>query len=586
MSRRQLEILDRYRRRPLTPAVRFSTAAGVLQALESDRVDLPVNRGETPSLFEGCFTTHASIKRYNRLCEGALLAAEALSALAGRDDREALREAWTPVLFNHFHDIMDGAGVEPTYARAHRRARRSLGAARRIADDAVRQLARPAGNGRTLVLRNPLGFDWLGPVRARLPDDTVALEGDEGRIVPVQKVGRDHVFVTAPVPPFGERRYRILRRLPAGVHFPSVRVEATPDFFRVETGTAEALLSRRSGAVGSYYDRGLNRQLVAYGVPKHLTHVPASRSDLGLNVFQILDESPTPMSAWLIHDVRREESLLHGATVRRMDAGPVCARFRVQHRFRSSSIREDVLFYLDYARVDFEARIDWRERGNAEIGVPQLKVSFATGLSGVRVRGEGPFSVTERPADGLERPTQKWLDLSGDDYGFTLYNDSRYGYDALGSRARITLLRNPYEPDPETDNGIHHVKFAFAPHGPRVPADALVRTGMAFNRPPAAVRSRLPVEPPSAGLEIEDADSVVCTALRRAEHSDRLLLRLFETGGIACSARIRFRGGIAKAKEVNFLEHPTGAVTAVREGVAHTRFRSYEVKTLLIEPGP
>ena len=70
-------------------------------------------------------------------------------------------------------------------------------------------------------------------------------------------------------------------------------------------------------------------------------------------------------------------------------------------------------------------------------------------MSGTRVRSEGPFCITERPADGQEQPTQKWVDASGKPFGFTLYNDGRYAYDALGSRVRITLLRNAYYPDPE-----------------------------------------------------------------------------------------------------------------------------------------
>lgn len=55
--------------------------------------------------FEGCFTTHAALKRDNRRCEADLLAAESLSALAGLDRTAALHAVWIPVLFNQFHDI-------------------------------------------------------------------------------------------------------------------------------------------------------------------------------------------------------------------------------------------------------------------------------------------------------------------------------------------------------------------------------------------------------------------------------------------------------------------------------------------------
>ena len=102
LSRLQLGILERYRDRPVMPTIRFGTMCGLLAAVEEEGAALPGNRGETYNLFEGCFTTHASIKRLNRRCEGALLAAEALAAVAGLDRNAVLRDAWTGALFKPF----------------------------------------------------------------------------------------------------------------------------------------------------------------------------------------------------------------------------------------------------------------------------------------------------------------------------------------------------------------------------------------------------------------------------------------------------------------------------------------------------
>ena len=216
-------------------------------------------------------------------------------------------------------------------------------------------------------------------------------------------------------------------------------------------------------------------------------------------MFQVADESPNAMTAWLIHDVRREENLLQAESVEFVAAGPVCARFRVRHRFRSSRIDEELVFYREVPRVDFEARIDWCETGGPEQGVPQLKVAFAADLAAVRARTEGPFVVREIPANGMERPTQKWADLAGDGAGFTLLNDSKYGVDALGGRLRLTLLRNAYGPDPETDNGVHTVRFAFEPHG-----------GRPFRGRPGSRGHGL--QPPAGG----GADAAACADARAA----------------------------------------------------------------------
>ena len=582
----QIERLARFRDKPLIPTIRFSTVCQTLEAIRREGTRLPTNKGETYSLFEGCFTTHAANKKENRRCEGALLTAETLAALAGIDRTSQLRKAWEKVLFNQFHDTLDGSAAHDTYLPATRRAAAALRTARKVASEAAARLVEPSPNGDELVLVNQLGFERTEPVRVKLPKDTKCLLDDRGRVVPVQRLGGEFVFVADGLPALGTKHYAIPDRQPEAARPETVSISdgtgIYSEFLEVETDHAIARVSKSSGVIGSYYDKRLGREFVAYGVPKWMTHVLTTRKDLALNVFQLIDESPNGMSSWIIHDPIREESLLKGAEVEVVERGPVFGLIRVKHTFRSSKIVEEIVFYKAFPRVDFQLRIDWREKGDERVGVPQLKLSFATGMSAARARFEGPFFIAERPADGQEQPTQKWVDLAGDEFGFALLNDSKYGCDALGGRLRMTLLRNAYGPDPETDNGVHTIALAFVPHGPVVSAAELVRAGMAFNRPPVALRGRCRRSLDGA-LRLAGSAAVVCTCFRRAEHSPRLLVRLFETSGKRAAARLSLGKRIRSAEEVNFLENPTGGKVKLDKGTATLRFHPYEVKTLLVE---
>ncbi len=578
LQRWMLRVLEGFRDKPLVPTITFSTMARYREALLAEDAPLRRNVGETYSLFEGCFTTHARLKWYNRRCEGALLAAEALSALAQQDTRATLRDAWTPILFNHFHDIFDGAAVHDSYEDAYARAEGTLTTTDGALETALAVLA-PAGTA-AVTLVNPLGFPRTEPVTATLPAEVTALVDADGMVLPVQQVGEDAVFLVADVPAFGTKTYRFATEAPA---LPAVAVTEDARYFTVETHTATLRIAKASGAIGSYVDKALGRELVGYGVPKTLTHIPTTRADLALNVFQILDEAPNTMSAWLVNEILREENLLRGAEVTLVTTGPVCAVFKVVHHVRASTIEEQIIVWQDFPRVDFHATVDWRERGNKEVGVPQLKVSFATQQTAARLRTEGPFYVTERPADGLDYPTQKWADLSGDDAGFALLNDSKHAVDALGGRLRLTLLRNSYAPDIEPDNGVHEIRFAFQPHGADVANGDLVRAGMAYNRTLLARSTGQPAGASLPFLRVEHVPSVVCTALRRAEYSDRLLVRLFESAGTACSTHVWLGTGIARVEAVNFLERPTGETVVAADGWAEVHFHPFEVKTLLIE---
>ena len=582
LPRHQLALLERYRHRPLMPRFRFSTLRELRRAVLRQRDRIPRNTGETYLLFEGCFTTHAQVKAWNRRCEGALLAAEALAALGGLDRTRALRDAWTPVLFTQFHDIFDGCAVPDSYRDASRRARRSVGVAHRVTREAAARLAGPARRGPQLSLLNPLGHARTEIVAATLPASVHALADTDGRIAPVQRFAGQAVFLASGIPAFGRKDLRIATRPRAAGHAAEVEVTQDANYFTIETAHARCRLSKASGAIGSYWDKRLGRELVGYGVPKFLQHVDATRADLALNVFEVCDEADNRMPAWLMNDIVRRECLLHGAQVRLVETGPVFARFGVRHRFRSSRIEQDLLFYRDVPRVEFVTTIRWQEQGSPKAGIPELRLSFAAAMSAARAHSEGPYVVREAPADGLERVTQKWVDLTGDEFGFTLYNDARYGFAALGGKLEMTLLRGSYSPDPESDRGVHVVRLAFEPHGPHFDPAATLRAGMAFNRPVVAVcragRSRGAVPQ----LTLDGSDTVVCTALRRAEHSDGLLVRLFECGGKRARARIRLGRGIVTACEVNLLENPRGRILAPRDGAVTAVFRPYEVKTLLV----
>ena len=580
MPRYFLSVLERYRHRPLIPQFKFDTMAGFTEAILQEREKFPTNAGETFSLFEGCFTTHAMIKTYNRRCETALLTAEALSALARLDRRAQLREAWTSMLFNHFHDIFDGASVHGSYDNAYARAESSLAAADEVQQHALQTLLTPVADGSRLTLINPLGCSRCEPVCVALPETVVAVRDAAGKVMPVQRRDDCAVFIAEDVPAFSRKSYALLTTVPEEVDVRPVQVAEHGAYYRVETAYAVSQIHRESGVIGSYFDKELDEEFVAYGVNKTLTHVPCTRKELALNVFQIIDESPNRMPAWLINDVVKEESLLRGGEVTLLEQGPVFARFRVNHAFRNSTITEDIIYYRDFPRIDFRADIDWRERGNDEVGVPQLKVSFGAAVRAARARFDGPFFVPERTADGTEQVTQKYVDISGDAFGFTLLNDSRYGVDALGGRARLTLLRNPYNPDPETDNGRHVVQFAFAPHGAQMSTAALQRMGMAYNRPPVGTVTDGDVDEYAANLTIEGNDDIVCTCLRLAEHSDALLVRLFNTTDARVTTSVTLGGGLHAADEVNFLENPMGAAMTLENGAAPLVFHPFEVKTL------
>ncbi len=52
----------------------------------------------------------------------------------------------------------------------------------------------------------------------------------------------------------------------------------------------------------------------------------------------------------------------------------------------------------------------------------------------------------------------------GEIHGFSLLNDSKYGYDAKDNVLRLSLLRAPEWPDPNADQGHHEFTYSLYPH--------------------------------------------------------------------------------------------------------------------------
>jgi alpha-mannosidase len=221
--------------------------------------------------------------------------------------------------------------------------------------------------------------------------------------------------------------------------------------------------------------------------------------------------------------------------------------------------------------VDFALDVNWLERGSPELGVPMLKVAFPLALTDGHATFEVPFGYVSRPTDGGEVPALTWADLSGSGrqlaVGGTVLNDSKYGYDVTADTIRLTLLRSTYDPDPLPELGAHHIRFALMPHvGDWTPSIA-TRAGQAFNHPFAAVATDLHEGslPPAHGFVSVEPANVLLSALKKAEDSDALIVRLYELEGRETRARIKLPPLAAPDSpcvEIDLLEQPLSENTA------------------------
>jgi alpha-mannosidase len=184
---------------------------------------------------------------------------------------------------------------------------------------------------------------------------------------------------------------------------------------------------------------------------------------------------------------------------------------------------------------------------------------------------EIPFGSMERPTDGKEFPALRWIDLSNSEQGATLVNDCKYGFSADGNNLRATLIRSTYDPDAYPELGRHDIRFGLVPHSGPCDTASATRTAEAFNQPMCVIGTdihagALPVSSSYAELL---TPNVSIAAMKKAEDTDAVIIRLYETAGIRTEARIRLTGIVksgTKCVDVDLMEQPTGTSTAYWDG--------------------
>jgi alpha-mannosidase len=175
----------------------------------------------------------------------------------------------------------------------------------------------------------------------------------------------------------------------------------------------------------------------------------------------------------------------------------------------------------------------------------------------------------------------RWADLSEPGYGVALLNDCKYGYDIRGNVMRLSLLRSPGWPDPESDQGAHRFSYALFPHAGDLRTAGVVAEAEAFNLPVDVIVAGSGPGSASARSSIVSVDrpDVTVEAVKMADREDAVVVRLCEAWGARGPARVTFDRPVHAAVRTDVLEREVGPATVVNGGI-ELDLRPFELVTL------
>jgi len=282
------------------------------------------------------------------------------------------------------------------------------------------------------------------------------------------------------------------------------------------------------------------------------------------NVFELHEDNPRRWDAWDV-DLEHRDSFV-----------------TVGSHFGSSWINQQIS--LNGRVLRFDTEIDWHEKHKL------LKVAFPVAVRADEASYEVQFGHVRRPTHMntpqaramFEVCAQRWADLSdGDEYGVALLNDCKHGYDIHDGVLRLSLLRAPTHPDPNADQGRHMFTYALMPHRGEFRVAGVIEAAEDLNRPLRVLPTNLRVGTARSLVEV-DTPQVIVEAIKRAEASDAVIVRLYEAWGRPCRARIRTSLPAQRAWLCDLLERDRHDV-AVRRGELELDFTPFKIATLKLE---
>ncbi|TMB41986.1 MAG: hypothetical protein E6J53_10135 [Chloroflexi bacterium] len=147
---------------------------------------------------------------------------------------------------------------------------------------------------------------------------------------------------------------------------------------------------------------------------------------------------------------------------------------------------------------------------------------------------------------------------------------------------RLSLLRSPTHPDPTADRGKHRFTYALMPHVGDFREAGVIAAAEDLNAPLRLVRGGVATGERRSLIEV-DSPQVVVEAIKRAEDSDAVIVRLYEAWGGRCRARIRTSLPVTQAFLCDLLERNREEIS-IHDGQLELELEPFKILTLKLAP--
>ncbi|UXN31878.1 glycoside hydrolase family 38 C-terminal domain-containing protein [Glutamicibacter sp. M10] len=482
-------------------------------------------------LHRATLTSQHQTKQGNRRTEQLLVEAELWAATAtlytGSDyPYVQLDELWETVLLHQFHDILPGTSIAWVHREVVGRYAQVIEQVEALILTAQQQLA---GDGST-----PIAFNRAAFTRNSLS--------------------------------FGQAKALVASSAD------SVQATAASGGYVLDNGIVRIQVSDQ-GLITSAVDLATGREAIASGQEA--------------NLLQLHQDFPNMWDAWdvdkyyrnQVTDLRELNSMELSSTE---DGSQVIT---ISRGFSKSTVIQQLSLAPGDRTVHIAQSTDWHEAEKF------LKVAFPLDVRAEQTIAETQFGYHKRvthmntswEAAKFETSMHRFVLAEEPGFGVGLINDSIYGFDVtreakearVTTTMRLSLLRAPRFPDPQTDQGIQTHRYGLV-----IGADiaTVTEAGALLNSAERVVVGAQGVEPLVA---VTGEGLVVSSVKLSADRSGDLVVRVYESLGRRARGALKINAAYASATTVSLLEDSLAqAAIDLLDGAVPLELSAFEVRTV------
>lgn len=317
-----------------------------------------------------------------------------------------------------------------------------------------------------------------------------------------------------------------------------------------------------------------------------------------MNQLQAYEDKPQRFDAWDIDVYYKEKPYGPFQLVKTevVESGSLRGVLRQVWIFNRSVITQDMILYSNSRRIDFKTTADWKEEQVL------LKVYFPVDVHCEEAAYEIQFGNIKRPTHTnnewdfakFEVCGHRWADLSEGNYGVSIMNDCKYGYDIHGNIMGLTLIKSAVRPDETADRKIHEFTYSLYPHTGSVTDCEVQKEAMMLNMPLLYTYAEKPegdkcgaasgkgVTETSYSLLETDCSHIVIDTVKKAEAEEAYIVRLYEfKNAKETGIRLKFHFPVKRVLETNLCEEEMQELKVNDEEIEFD-IGCFEIKTFKI----